>query len=231
MNTELKPLLERIQKLRETNPKTDAEIAEWTWQNETLPKLRGVELPPRFHQRFTRWNPKQKKAYDLCRSKLTGTGAIVALIGPRGTGKSSIVAQIIIDRAEASRERPQGFPAPYTKMTDLINRFKPIYADFGSVAAERVTHQRDQFCGYSLRVIDELGECDEQRMKERVLVDILDRCYSGLTDTIIISNQTVEEFYGTTNSSILSRIAEHGEVIPCVWESFRSPEHKNNQGE
>lgn len=83
---------------------------------------------------------------------------------------------------------------------------------------------RAAYCRLKLAVIDELHECDDQKMKDRVLTDILDRRYSANTDTVLISNQTAEDFQATTSDSVLSRLAQHGAIVPCEWESFRKPE-------
>lgn len=215
-------MMERLRKARQ-NPRTADEIRQWEWDNEVSPRLRDVQLPERFRHEITNWNCKpQQRTFDLCRRLLTGKGAIVALIGVRGTGKTSIAAQLIIERAKAYFERPQQWPAPYSKLTDLISRFKPIYADHGSIDGDKVMRQRDAFCSYPLRVIDEIHECDDQRMKTRVLTDLIDRCYSGLVDTLIISNQTQKEFEASTSDSVISRINEHGRIIECTWESHRT---------
>ena len=73
-----------------------------------------------------------------------------------------------------------------------------------------------------LLIIDEIHEVSEDsKHKDRILTDLLDTRYAAKRDTILISNQSAEEFARTTNPSILSRLNEHGGIISCDWQSFR----------
>lgn len=212
-----------IDKFKTMPRRTPEEMAAWEWKNSIIPKLRSVGLPARFHHERTEWKcAPQEKVFRYCERAFTGRGAIVVLCGVRGAGKTEIASQLIVRRARACMEKPEGWPVPYTKLTDLLVMFKPLYADFGSIGTEALTRRREQFCGYGLRIIDELHDCDEQRLKGRVLTDIIDRCYSRLTDTLLISNETEQEFRATAGDSVVSRISEHGRIIECTWPSFRT---------
>jgi DNA replication protein DnaC len=107
-------------------------------------------------------------------------------------------------------------------MSDLVSRLKSLYADFGSIDAERQSNFSERLCDESLLVIDEIHECDEMRVKDRVLTDIVDKRYARRRDTILISNQTVDDFRHTANDSVLSRLTEHGGIFLCDWRSFRT---------
>jgi len=204
-------------------PKTDAEMREWEWRRTILKHLAASKIPPRFHYEITEWRePKQETVFRECQQALRRTGAIVALLGGRGLGKTTVAAQLIIERAWNAGLQPWERRPPYRKMTDLIAKYKPIYADFGGINTEALVAARDWYCRFHpLVVIDELHECDDLRMKDRVLTDILDRRYANRVDTLLISNQTFDEFKQTTNDSVLSRLKEHGRIITCSWPSFR----------
>jgi DNA replication protein DnaC len=204
-------------------PNSPKELREYTWRTEVREHLRASGLPDRFHFEVQRWHPKQRKVFDACKSRLTGVGAIIALVGPRGTGKTTVAAQLIIDRAwDESRVIPCHRRPPYRKLVSLIAKLKAVYSDFGSIQAEELRRYMEDFCKlHPLVILDETGECEDMRCKDRLLTDILDRRYSHRNDTVLISNQTFESFTQTTNPSTLSRLEEHGEIIVCDWPSFR----------
>lgn len=193
-----------------------------------FPMIERWGFESRFHQEHG-MPPKQGAMYLRVCDMLEGRGAIIALIGPRGLGKTTIAAQIAIDEAwrnYLSSIRESGAPhyghVIYRKAAKLIARYKPLFADFGSVETESLLESLDYLCRHQeLLVIDELHDCDEQRMKLRVLTDLIDRRYSMQRDTILIANQTAQDFAATIGDSILSRLNEHGAILECSWPSFR----------
>lgn len=216
--------------------RTEEEIRAFEFRFEILPRLRasGWKGMDRFMAAIADWKcESQENVFNLAKSKCTHAGAIVAMVGVRGAGKTTIAAQIAIERAtewmrwhrtaphSRSTRVPHGF-CHYTKLTDLIACFKAIYADFGGINQERLVEVRDRLCkDVSLLVIDEIHDCDEQRLKDRLLTDIIDRRYAARRDTILISNQEPPEFSRSAGESIMSRLSEHGLIIPCRWESWR----------
>lgn len=203
-------------------PRSDAEMQEYIWKKETLPRMKAAGLDVRFCRREDfKSNLQQRQVYRRVWAACCGVGAIMALVGPRGTGKTTIAAQLIRSRAECESLPPWDRQPPYRKLWDLIARYKPLYGDFGTIDTESLTAARETYVDFALHIIDEIHECDDMKMKDRILTDIIDRCYSRRRDVILISNQTPEEFHKTTSDSILSRIAEHGDVIECNWASFR----------
>lgn len=203
--------------------RTDEEIAAWTWREDILPRLRAAGLEARYWRDIQIWTKSaQAKVFARLRALCCGNGAIVALTGPRGTGKTTLAAQMIVERAKDETLPPWDRQPPYRKLVDLIARYKPLYADFGGINTDSLMTSRDHFCSSpALVVIDEIHECDDQKLKSRVLTDLLDRRYSAKRDTVLISNQTPEDFQASTSDSILSRLSEHGCIIPCEWASWR----------
>lgn len=165
----------------------------------------------------------QKRVLAKLTNTLQGRGAIVALVGPRGTGKTQIAAQYEIDWQWAERGTARTHWTHYTKLTTVVAKLKAFYGDFGTTDMDRLERYRS-FLTHDLElfIIDELHEvADDSRHKDRILTDILDARYSAKKDTLLISNQSAEEFARTTNPSILSRLNEHGGIISCDWQSFR----------
>lgn len=173
----------------------------------------------------------QRKTFETMKSKLTRTGAIVALVGERGLGKTTIAAQFAMAAAwknyeEAVKEAgPRRFTTVlYRKCAPLIARFKAMYADYGTIEGDALEESLKFLAREDFLVIDEVHDCDDQKMKTRVLTDLIDRRYADRLDTILIANQTPEDFAVTIGDSILSRLGEHGAILPCEWASFRTPQ-------
>lgn len=210
-----------------------SEEHKWQWREAVVPKLSKLGFDSRFHEELALTEP-QLVVKRKCDSLLVRAGAIVALVGPRGTGKTSITAQIAIERirywldfygqpeVRLRGAAPRALPW-YYKASSLVTKYKSLHADFGSI--DEATRQESfeampKNCG--LLIIDEWHECEDRKLRDRVLVDLIDRFYSALSDVLIISNQEPSEFAATTNASILSRLEQHGKVISCKWKSFRS---------
>lgn len=222
----MNPLIElpaRIEELKNKQPeRTQKELEAWHWRHEIVPHLAASGLPQRFWFKTKKWKRDQRVAYEETKSLLKTNGAIVALIGERGLGKTTIAAQLILERALNEDLLPWHRRPPYRKLSKLIALFKPIFSDFGSKDAEGLIRRHDSLCkDHPLMVIDELHDCDDQKVKNRLLTDTLDKRYANLVDTVVICNQTPQEFIATTSDSIISRIKEHGGIIHCTWESWR----------
>lgn len=205
--------------------RTQAEIDEWNFKYVVCSRLEAAGFDERFFKKIE-LVPKQLSAYRAMKKHLTTCGAIVALVGIRGTGKTSLCSTLAQERAAVEDEVPHVHTVLYRKMARLVMRFKPLYADYGSIDTESSMQVLDGLCGnHNLLVIDEVHETDDNKMKNRILVDIIDRRYAKLKDTILISNQTPAEFRKATSDSILSRLSEHGTIINCNWTSFRGGEN------
>lgn len=220
MTTALSTEVEKL--LAGMTVKTDQEIREYEWKHIVRPRLRGTQLPERFWFMAETWKPAQRETFEEVKSLLKKNGAIVAMIGKRGLGKTTIAGQLILERVMDESLLPWHRVPPYRKLSDLLATFKALYADFGSRDMDALLKRHDRLCkDHPFLVIDEIHVCEEQRIRNRFLIDTLDKRYANLVDTIIISNETPEEFQQSTDDSILSRIKEHGRIIHCTWESWR----------
>lgn len=216
--------------LAKIKPATAEEVRASDWKNFVLPRLTASRIELRYRYEIRDWQcPPQRATFEECRRRFIGQGAIVALVGSRGVGKTAIAAQLIIGRAfeDVARMQEPNFlprPTPYRKLSDLISRFKPLYADFGTTATEELTEARDALLSSSLMIIDECHDSSELKMRDRVLTDFLDRSYSRMHDVLLISNEKEQEFEASAGASVISRIREHGCIIPCFWKSWREGE-------
>lgn len=217
-----------IDQLR-TRMATDQQADEWIFQNEIRPRLKECGFLDRHQIRIADWNcPRQEATYRWALRKCQGIGCVIALVGNRGTGKTTIAAQMAIARAQDPQRKPWERTPPYRKLADVIARYKPLYADFGTVDIDGLMAARDAFCRAPLMFIDEIHECSDAKLKARILTDIIDRRYAGLKDTILISNETKAAFEASIGDSVLSRMQDRGAngkqlgaVVECNWESWR----------
>lgn len=207
----------------------------YVFKTEICERLKAYGFEPRFwvDGLLEKTEPKTreaKQAFVLAKtlSYLRNQGAIVALSGDRGVGKTTIVAQLAIKRLwEDWHSARNGGPVThritsYKKLTGIVGRLKALYADFGTIGIDALESYRDHLATLDLLIIDELNECaDDSKHKDRILTDIIDRRYAANRDTILLTNQKAAEFEQTINPSVLSRLNEHGAIIPCDWQSFR----------
>ncbi len=145
-----------------------------------------------------------------------GTGAVLALIGPRGTGKTQLGCDLI---CEATTGR--GMSARYAK---AIEFFMGIKATFQRNAEETEKAVIDRFRRPALLVLDEISSRGETEWEDRLFDHLIDERYGAKKDTILIGNfVTVRDFDASVGPSIASRLSETGGVIDCNWASFRNP--------
>jgi DNA replication protein DnaC len=117
-----------------------------------------------------------------------------------------------------------GKSARYIKALDLFREIRRAFVPVErGRSAESEADLVEQLAGYSLLVIDECHQRGETAWEQNTLVNLLDRRYDAMRATILVSNQTREEFSAAMGDSIVSRIHETGDAIVCEWGSFRRP--------
>jgi len=216
-------------------PMSEEEYQKRTWDKIIVPELETLGIPSEHRKKIEKWgNTAQEKVFrevrGICQLK---QGSIVALVGNRGTGKTTIPIQIMRERAEywhkfynATSAERQGWEAPldrgmYIKLLRLSSMFKPMFADFGTTQTV-LPELLENWSRVPLLVIDELHEVDDLKTTYRFLTDLLDRRYGNKVPTVIISNHSGEQFTKTLNPSCLSRISQYGKIIECKWKSWRN---------
>lgn len=203
------------------------------WRKYIAPRMAYIGLDERHRKEITDWQcPQQEEKFLRVRELCCGTGAIVALCGPRGTGKTTIAAQLMRERVVANhywdhfperREgRPPADPGRYAKLLRLGGEFKLLFAGFGGINQDAVQERYNSWTRLELVVIDELHDAEANAPAMALLVDLCDRRYAARLDTILISNRSAEEFAEAVNPSIESRISENGRILKCDWPSWRA---------
>jgi DNA replication protein DnaC len=145
-----------------------------------------------------------------------GDGGIVALIGPRGTGKTQIATWAAIDFVDMQNEHGGGFrtdtPIFYATAIDL---FTTLRGD------QHNPQTLNRFVQYPLLVIDEIQERGETEFEDRMLTHIIDKRYASMRPTLIIGNLKAEEMAMSLGRSIIDRIRETGRVVVADGKSYR----------
>ncbi len=138
-------------------------------------------------------------------------GGIIALIGPRGTGKTRLAAEAMRDFA-----REHGH---YTTAMGLFLRIRASYARNNDESEkEIVTHMTKT----RLLVLDEVQERGNTAWEDRLLTHILDSRYGAMAPTIIIANLTESALADCMGDSIISRLEETGGIIEISGPSHRT---------
>lgn len=154
-----------------------------------------------------RWAETLGRARDRC----DGRGAILALIGPRGTGKTQIAVEVMRLGAGARRA------VRYAAAMDVFLDVRATMNGRGRSEADAVA----DWCRPSLLVIDEIQERKGSGFEAGLLTHIIDRRYGAMRDTILVANVEPAELARLVGDSAASRINETGGIIRCDWLSFR----------
>jgi len=194
--------------------------------------------------------PAQLAALARMRETVTRRdgGAIVVLIGPRGTGKTHLVAQIFRDQVETLlraedasadavhtgvRVAVPALQMHYGKAQSFFQTFKELHGNVGSIRVPELQARLALLAKLDLVAIDELqevpGEADASRVGfSKILTDIVDQRYAEKLPTILVSNHydparpsdlsQITAFHG---DSIVSRLNQYGALIIADWPGFR----------
>lgn len=137
-------------------------------------------------------------------------GGIIALIGPRGTGKTRLAAESMRNLAP-----DKGI---YTTAMGLFLR---IRASFGKDSRESESDIVSELAKTPMLILDEVQERGNTAWEDRVLTHILDRRYGQMVPTIIIANLTEAALVDCLGDSIVSRLTETGGIIEIDGPSHR----------
>jgi len=166
-----------------------------------------------------KWQARFSTAWEYISNR---RGAIVALVGPRGTGKTQMATEL------ARRFLPiwisKGFQrqARYCRVMDFFMAIKESYGEKGGTESDAFF----PFIQPRLLVLDEVQVRNDTVWEDNALTYLLDRRYGEQRSTILISNLSVDSFVISIGDSIISRLEESGAVIVCDWGSFRqNPRH------
>lgn len=152
----------------------------------------------------TQWNRK----FDTLKECL-GRGILSAFVGPCGTGKSQLAVSL------AKYAMHDGKSALHVEAMELCENVKDTFS--GDESAKQVLYR---YTRPSLLIIDEVNRGLSQ-YDTRLVQRVVSRRYDSFRDTILISNETPEEFSTLVGDRVISRINDTGKVHLFTWPSFR----------
>ena len=144
---------------------------------------------------------------------LSGSGFLVALVGHRGPGKTQMGVELMVRRTEGLKT------ARYCTATEFLMHIKGTYKATEKLDEEDII---GRFVRPDLLVIDEYAKRRETDWEHLILFELLDKRYREMRDTLLIANQTKEEFIESLGPSLASRMQETGGIIECTWENYRA---------
>lgn len=156
-----------------------------------------------------KWQSDFRRAMSIVRS-----GGMVALVGPRGTGKTQMAAEIARDFAPET--------ARYAVWALLYARFLAA----GRNGPETDYDVLQDVCNAKLLVLDEIHEkygsdaAGTEREQKR-LTTICDQRYGNRRPVVLITNENKAGFLKGLPDSVFSRFQQIGEVIEFSGPSWR----------
>lgn len=185
--------------------------------------LARANVPAR-HARFRSWADLRGSAEYLervraLRAFVERGDSVLALLGPRGTGKTQAACVAARETITASRGR-RG--ARYVRAGDLLADLKRRYSAERQSAETTEAAWLDWWSAPHLLAIDEIGELARTEHAEVKLTSIIDARYAALKPTLLAGNITAGDYAATVGSSIADRTNEGGGVLWFGgWPSWR----------
>lgn len=155
---------------------------------------------------FAEWSEHLSKLRATIK---TGQGVMIGMVGTRGNGKTQAAVELMRD-------------AIIRKATALYVTAQNVFMELR--ARNTSTSEADIVRKYReplLLVIDEAGKRGGSEWENNVLFGLLDSRHGDMSDTILISNQTKQEFINAIGPSIASRMTEGGAFAVFTGPDFR----------
>jgi DNA replication protein DnaC len=145
-------------------------------------------------------------------------GCLVALLGPRGTGKTQMASLLIDQKLMALR--PGSLRPRILTLSEIFLEVRDSYRSDAELSEKKLLHR---YATHSLLVIDEAHERGGTEFEDRKLIGIINKRYDLMLPTVLISNEKREAFANSIGTSAASRMSETncGKIIECNWSSFR----------
>lgn len=135
------------------------------------------------------------------------------LIGPCGTGKTHLLAAILMRVARRDRGAIKIATA-----REIIRRLR---ATWSRDVAESEDDVINEFGGVPLLAIDELGASFGSDAELVQLLDIIDLRYRYSLPTLVASNLSVPQLHEAIGDRIFDRLRENAQIVVMSWPSHR----------
>lgn len=186
-------------------------------------RLNAAGIPQAFRERdfsnFEASTREQRYALEVAQEfgenfcpKHLKAGTFLVFAGDPGTGKSHLA----IAAAQAMMNRGT---AMYLRAADVIRRVRATWRRDSPQTEEDVLHM----LGYELDllIIDEVGVQRGTDDEQIILFDVLDRRYSEMRPTILLTNLAGVAFVEFIGPRIMDRLRERAVFVPFKWASHR----------
>jgi DNA replication protein DnaC len=188
--------------------------------------LAAAQCPARHIAHLGRIDPATSAWSEVFRTLDARTheaeGYLCAMLGGRGGGKTQCAVCLI----DAACRRGQ--TCRYVKALDLFRTIRRAFGPEPTISEDRLI---DSLARLDLLVIDEAHQRGQTAFEDNTLVNLLDRRYDAMKSTILLANQTRQEFAANVGDSIVSRLHETGAVFEFTWASYRTPGQWTNSAE
>jgi DNA replication protein DnaC len=188
---------------------------EWQKGNNAVAEWSRASIPPRHKtakiETAGAWGERFKKAVACVERD---AGSIVALLGPRGTGKTQIAVEVLRNFCKAGKS------IRYTRAIELFMEVKATY--WKQRGGESESNALRAFIQPDVLVIDEIQVRGETEWENNLLTYVIDARYAANRATLMIANLLVDSFKESVGDSVVSRLIETGEIIICDGASFRN---------
>lgn len=177
-----------------------------------LEAWRASNFPSRHRQALGTVKWAEKPAEKLAEAwAAVASRAMVALLGPRGTGKTQMATEIGYAWVMNGKGR-----AWYITAGDL---FAAMRKDIGANEEDKTLGRMAKF---PLLVIDEIQETLDTANEAKWTTRLLDKRYQAMHPTVLIANLKPPEFKAKVGPSVVDRMREGGVALLCDWKSYRS---------
>ncbi len=186
--------------------------------------LDDSEIPRRFRERtFLNYNAEsdaQKRALTKAKAfaerfpKAVEQGASFVFCGQPGTGKTHLACAI-----GNHVMKTFGNAVRFLTVFEVVQRVKSTYGNSEKTEADVMR----SFAEPDLLILDEVGVQFGTEFEKVIITDIINRRYSDMRPTIILSNLTAEELAVFLGARVIDRMHEGGGgVIAFDWGSYRA---------
>ena len=153
-------------------------------------------------------------------------GGIVALLGPRGTGKTQLAIHAMRYAAEKNiKDLCGSYKQLYPKCMTATEFFMEVKRTYDNSRTSEHKLVND-LARSMLMVIDEIQDRRCSEWEDALLTLLVDMRYRAIMPTILIANQSAQDFAANVGDSIADRMNQDGGIIEMDWESFRRTERE-----
>lgn len=181
-----------------------------------------ADIPPRFQARdfdaFNADSDEKRRALTVARdfaeqfpeNHRKGAGLVFA--GLPGTGKSHLAAAIMLELVGRYAVR-------YTTCMGLIRMVRDTWRRDSEISERAILRMLCE--ELDLLVIDEVGAQYGTDGEQNLIFEVMDRRYSGMRPTILLTNQDKDGFKAFVGDRVFDRLRETSRWVAFDWPSYR----------